>query len=426
MLVTIPSDPLIQFGRELDALPSRHVRRIGLFLTQFGLLITAATFCVSIVAMNIGLVAGLVGCVLAQAPIHRLVGAKPLMGLLLTLAISTGWHQEWRAFIATAIIPVGLLTAQVALHAAVPGAARLRRFIAVALIAAVGAAVLLALGQFFIGRGKNRPFRIDSAAMPFSRTSGFFGLHLTQGGVMGMLAFLLTALTYDLKKPWPWLPSILAAVGVILSGARAASLGLALAITAFFALRGRRFILFGVLAGTVFVVCGLTLLHLTDPHRFRNLIHLQDGRWPIWKTSLVIVADHPLIGTGGSDSFREAFRVTYPSVVPDIPPEFPKGASHAHNTQLAHAAEHGIPFALAWLFLLGVVWLHLWRRRHDHPVPFQCGTALIVMTLTFGQFEKLDGECSRVLWTGCGLLLALLSHPRSHASTTGSVESSDP
>ena len=275
---------------------------------------------------------------------------------------------------------------------------------------AVAAAVLLALGQFFLGRGINRPFRIDSAATQFSRTSGFFGLHLTQGGVMGMLTFLLIALTYDMKKIWRWLPTIVSAVGAILSGARAASLGLAVAITAFFAIRGRRFIVFGMLAGTVFVVCGFTLLYLTQPKRFENLIHLKDGRWPIWRTSWQVALDHPLIGTGGSDQFQTAYKIAYPKVVPDIRSEFPAGAPHAHNTQLSHAAEHGLPFAILWLVMLVTPLLSLWRQRDTHPEVFRAAVGLVAVALFFGQFEKLDGECSRVLWTGLGLLLALASH----------------
>lgn len=419
---TLPNDPLISFGATLSALKASHPRRIGLLLGQLGILLTVGGFCISIAAMNIGLVASLAGCLMAGASFHRLPTCWAYIAFLTTLALSTILHGEWGELVKTAVIPLGLLTGQVVLHHAVPGAQRLRRALVIALLICVTLSTLLVLAQFFIGRGRNRPFRIDPSGTAFSRTSGFFGLHLTQGGVMAMLFFLAPALAergWRSRGAWPTL--VAAGLCNILSGARSALIGLAAGWFFMVAARGRRHLLLALVGSMLLVSAGLMVLFTTQRERFDRLVQMEDGRWPLWKTSLVIIADHPLIGTGASH-FRETFRVTYPSVVKDIPAEFPKGADHAHNTQLAHAAEHGIPFALAWLIMLGTVWLHLWRHRHEHPLLFHSGTGMIVMALTFGQFEKFDGECSRVLWTGAGLLLALLSHPRSDASTPATEE----
>ena len=115
-----------------------------------------------------------------------------------------------------------------------------------------------------------------------------------------------------------------------------------------------------------------------------------------------------MFGTGGGEKFREAYRDTYPRIVPGIPSEFPAGAPHAHNTVLALAAEYGVPFALIWLALLAVAVAGL---RHAPPEVWRAGLGMAIVALAFGQFEKLDGESSRVLWTGLGILLALRHGP---------------
>lgn len=395
------------FSETLQRLATMHPRRLGLYLAQLGILLTAAGFCVSIAAMNIGLTASLVGCVIAGAPLYRLSGFWPYTAFLATLLASTAFHAEWVELVKTAVLPIGLLTAQVAFHHAVPGAERFRRITAYILIACVLASLVVALGQFFIGRGRNRPFRIDPAGSSFSHASGFYGLHLTQGGIMGMVLFILSALSHGLPAPLRWGSCLAAIIGMLLSFTRAALLGLAAGIFAALAVRGRRYLVASLALAVIVLGGGLTAFFMLQPERFQKTLAMQDGRWPIWRTSIQVMVDHPLVGTGGSHGFREAFRQSYPEVVPDIPPEFPNGAPHAHNTQLAHAAEHGIPHAIAWLALLGASLMGLWQQRHDHPVAWQSGVGLAAFALVFGQFEKIDGECSRTLWTGLGILLAL-------------------
>lgn len=411
--IDLRPDALSIFGETLTRLPATHPRRIGLLLAQLGLLLTVGGFCVSIVAMNIGLVTSLAGCLLAGAPLHRLPTFWPFVAMTAALAASTVSHGEWRELVKTAIIPIGLLTAQVALHHAIPGVRHLRRAVAFTLIACITASALLALAQYCIGRGRNRPFRVDPEGIAFSQSSGFFGLHLTQGGLLGLVFFLVPAVVMDgWRSRWAWLGATAAGIAVLISGARSAVLGFSAGLVAMIAARGRRHLLLGVVAGSLLVGVGLLVLFATQRERFDRLIQLKDGRWPIWRASIAVIAEHPLIGTGGTTSFRAAYRDIYPSVVPDIPTEFSDGAAHAHNTQLSHAAEHGLPFAFTWLVLIGSVWLHLWRNRHENPGAFQCGTGLIVTALCFGQFEKLDGECSRTMWTALGILLAYCSSPR--------------
>jgi O-antigen ligase len=400
-------DALAHFARRLVDLPSRHPCRLGLLLAQTGLLLMSSAFCVSIAALNIGAVAMLVGCLLAQAPLHRAIGALPLGAYLAWLALSTLVHQEFVEFGRTAVIPLGLVLAQVALHPLAPGAARLRRAIAGALAASVIAAFALALVQFLLGYGGPRPWRVDAGAPAFSHTSGFFGHHQNFGAVMGMLCILVAGVTAGLTGVWRWLAQAAAAIAVVISGSRASLLGLAAAAGVFVALRGRRFLVVGALATVLVLAGGLAVLRVFHPGRFDRLIGLEDGRWAIWRASVAVAQDHPLFGTGGTRAFREAYREVYPRVVPEIPSEYPQGSTTAHNTALSQAAEHGIPLAVLWLVLLAVAFHGLWRRRTAQPLVFRTGVGLIVMALVYGQFEKVDEEPERTLWTGLGILLAL-------------------
>jgi O-antigen ligase len=404
------SDPVVAFGEFLYTLPIRNPRRLGLLLAQLGLVITTASFCISIAGMNIGLISGLIGCLIARAPLHRLIGVWPfLVTFVGLLGVSTLIHHESHEFFTTLGIPIGLLVAQVALHGAVPGAKKLRTIVTIAIIASILISVTLSLAQFLIGHGTARPFRIDSSGPRLYPTYGFFSIHLTQGGIMGLVFFVLIAVSPKQYPRWMHIALAGAVIGVVISGTRSALLGLVGGLCIWIAARGRNFFLIagGVAIGVL--IFGLALLHLTQPERLNSMLSLRDGRWPIWRTSLQIIAEHPVTGTGGA-SFQEVYRATYPQVITDIPTEFPKGAAHAHNTQLSHAAEHGIPFALGWIFLLATPVIFLWRQRHLQPEIFRSALGLAVMALVFGQFEKLDGECSRVLWTGLGIMLALASH----------------
>jgi O-antigen ligase len=191
-------------------------------------------------------------------------------------------------------------------------------------------------------------------------------------------------------------------------GARGAVLGFAAAVAAMVAARGGRFVFIGVGIAVVIIFAAIGLMRLTQPERLDNSLAMRDGRWPIWQTSLQMIADQPLLGTGGPKNFKETYLRAYPQVVKDIPNEFPGGAPHAHNTQLSLSAEYGIPFALAWLIMLFVPLGHLYR---GNPEIFRAGLGIVVMVLIFGQFEKLDGAASRVLWTSLGMLLSLRHQP---------------
>lgn len=410
-----PTDPLAGFAAVMTALPAGHWRRRALGLAQLGMLVAVASLPVSIAGMNVGLTAALVGALVARAPLHRCTGAWCYLAYVLWLGLWFACNGGGsKSLLAPLVLPFGLLLAQVTFHPALPGAARLRAWAVRALVLAIAASCLLALAQYTIGRGSAKPWRVDPAGQRFFNSTGFFSIQLTQGAMAAMVGVLLGGMAAGLLPWWRRTGQAAAALAVMICGARAALLAFAAAVAAMVAaLGGRRRLLLAAGIGAVLLALALGLLALTQRQRFDDLLALRDGRWPIWRTSLAVIAEHPLMGTGGGAGFREAYRAAYPRVVPDAPSEFPDGAPHAHNTALAFAAELGIPFAVIWFALLAVAVLGL---RGAPPEVWRAGLGLGVVALVFGQFERFDGESSRVLWTGLGILLALR-----HAAVTDAL-----
>jgi O-antigen ligase len=301
-------------------------------------------------------------------------------------------------------VPLGLIVAQSAFHPSLPGAARLREWVVKILVVTIVAAVTLALVQYVIGKGGEKPFRIDPNGPRFFQSTGFFSIQLTQGVVMGLLCLLVGGLAIQVNGWWSRLAQGAAAIGVVICGARAALLGFAVAVSVTIAVRGKRYLWLACGVGLSLLLVSALVLRLSQPERLQGMLAFEDGRWPIWHTSLHVISQSPLLGAGGSLGFKAAYEAAYPVVEPNIRNEFPGGAPHAHNTQLSQAAEHGIPLAVLWLIMIG---LPLWYLRHSDPKLFRAGVGMATMALIFGQFENLDGEASRVLWTGLGMLLAL-------------------
>jgi O-Antigen ligase len=405
-------DAVSRFALNIAALPSRHIRRLAINFAQCGLLLTVVCFPLSIAGMNLGLMIMAVGCLAAGAPLHRCVGFFCYLALFAVLAISLSQAWATKHVITAAIVPLGLIVAQIVFHPHLPHAEIIRRWAVRLLVAGIMLSFVVSVGQILIGRGDIKPFRIDPQGERQFLSSGLFSIHLTQGMVMGSLFFILMAVaSASEKKIWRWSGIIGTMINIMLCGARSALFGFIFAISAWIMSRGKKYVLIGGISSVGLIVLAFGLMKWTQPERLEKMLALDDGRWPIWTTSLALIRENPWLGTGGPYAYREAYRDKYAPVNGNIYNEFPHGAPHAHNTQLAHASEYGIPYALLWLTLLGIT---LWHLRHADPLIFRAGVGMAVMAIVFGQFEKIDGESQRVLWTGLGMMLALKSNPGEH------------
>jgi len=374
---------------------------------------------VSIALMNTGLAMAWIGALLCRAPVHRTVGfwcgvayafwqgVSRLCGFIDGRDVSGGWGMMYTW--------TGLCLAQVAFAGSDPTVLRARHWAFRLLAVSTALACLVALGQFVIGhQGSARPLRIHPDGVRFVHSTGFFAIHLTFGVVM-MLILLAWAgdafRSWVTWGRWRWVSMSCAGFGMLLSMGRLAFVGIAAGVAAGIAARGRRFLWFAMgMAMCILMLVG-GILALVQPERFQATLRGEDGRWPIWRTSVAIIQEHPLAGVGSSREFKSAYRDHYTVVNPTIPNEFPLGAPHAHSSVLSIASEHGLPAVVLWLGLMACVLLALYSRSSSRPEVWRTAVSLVASFIAAGMFEHLagDGESSHAFWTlmGCCLASAL-------------------
>lgn len=408
-----PGEPLVDFHRRLDELGPRHPRVVGRHLMTLGAVVLAAALTVRLSIMHVSFAVLLAGALLARPPVHRLPGwwvaACFAAWQALSVAASPyddpmkGWGMAytWLALYLVAAVAVR------------PGP---RRALLAALAAGVVAVALLVALQAAVGYDSTaKPWRIDPAAPALGHASGLHSQHLTMGFLAAAAAIVLAVGGRGMPGWLRWSATAAALVALGLTRCRSAVLGLAAAAFAANAAHGWRRLALGAALALAVGGAALVTLRAVDPHRFAAMLEGRDGRWVIWRTSVDLIGDHPLTGTGGARAFQRQFRERYPEVVPDVPAEFPGGAPHAHNSLLSIAAEHGLPAAALYLAWFAAIARWLWRRRHRDPRALDLGLAAITLALGAGAFEHYagDSEASYAVMVALGLALALDAAPRS-------------
>jgi O-antigen ligase len=404
---------LAAWDAALTVLPPTHPRRIGRALLALGVMVLIPATACSIALMNLGLGLALGGALLARAPLGRVPGlwwgaALAAWGALsMVSVIALGRHAHpyngfgllytWLAF------PVAWLACR---------EAGTRRVVAWGLVATLAAAVALSLVQYTVGlREDLRPFRVGGgpSALRFTFANGFFSTHLTLAAVMmALLIALAGRLRHDLPRWAGWAAVVLAATGLVLSSGRLAFVGLLAALAVWGVLGDRRRALAALVGGGALLAVAITVLALTQGPRLKAMLRGEDGRWMIWQTTAHLIAETPLVGSGGSRAFTERYAVLNPQLHDGRTGEFPMGAPHAHNSLLSISAEHGVPAAILYLLLLSALVLAAWRRRDQDADAWRLATALVAGMLAAGMFEHLagDGESALVLFALLGALTA--------------------
>lgn len=377
---------------ELAALPVNHPRRWGAFLLSLGSVAMLLTMLLTPPWASIGLATAIVGAALARAPFrHALRLPWVLCGLAYGLWIVTSCViARTQGLDGSRLAPPGaawtwLLAPLVALGLSDQ---RIRARAISVLAVVMTAAATLAVLQFTIGLGDG-PLKIDPAGERHAIARGFSEHHLT----FGLACALLLVVSAQQQAAWAcsrtalWVLRGAATLGLVVCGSRAAVLGAAAGIWATLSVRGRRWAVIGL----ILVVAGGGALAarfaITQPDRLANTMRLQDGRWPIWRTSIALIGERPMTGWGGQNTFKLAYKDHFDAANPGQIPEFAGAAPHAHNAILALWAEYGLPAlvlcAAFWLTALG--WL--WRRRHVAPAGWQLGIGVAAVALVGGMFE---------------------------------------
>ncbi len=383
---------LSRYLGEMEALPRFHHRRIGYFLIRAAAVIAAASICISIVAMNVAMALAALGCLLSRPPLHRI----PCFAVG---ALFSGWIS------ATIVIGIGL--GAVASDVRISGLIHTwtiflvgmiafadRRTLRAAALAMASASLIsaaLASAQFFGGLGTRAPLRFDPSGPRLVTGVGFFSIHLTQGYVLAIAMLVFTASGNRISVRARLVGGVAAVAAVALSASRAAYLSLAMGIGAMIASRGARHIIFGGVIGLLLLGVFALFLGELDGRLVRPSAVTTDGRWAIWRTSLQIVREHPMLGVGGSDAFKAEYARVYPLVEPIVPNEFPQGAPHAHNSFLSIAAEHGIPALVLYVALMIAVLVAI-RKKQASGRGWSLAVGVVASTMTAGCFEDIAGH----------------------------------
>jgi O-antigen ligase len=144
----------------------------------------------------------------------------------------------------------------------------------------------------------------------------------------------------------------------------------------------------------------------------------EDGRWAIWRVSLTVIAEHPVLGCGGANAYEESYRRLYPQLNPAIPDETRgEGHAHAHNSLLTIACEHGLPAMALYLAFVGAVMLAAWRMRADQPKRWELAWGVVTMAMVAGMFENLAAHTAPAYATW--VVLALVLNAQGSASREG-------
>lgn len=220
------------------------------------------------------------------------------------------------------------------------------------------------------------------------------GYALNQTPATGILAFLIGACLYPMKR-WMWSIGIFGmVVGSFLTGSRAALavpflaavlLWVALAIKSGSAVRKWSAIL-------VFTVGALALIVGLSVTPSRILTSMSEGRWDLWRAAFSKFEERPLLGWGyGSwkddliSRLPGEYTMTY-DLVKDI-----KGGYHNQAIQIL--AEHGIVGFVGFLVLFGFGFFAAWKLAFRRTLKWKYGAVAlyVMMFLLVRANVELDG-----------------------------------
>jgi O-antigen ligase len=239
--------------------------------------------------------------------------------------------------------------------------------------------------------------------------TGFFGHHLTFGGVVLIAfaaAFAQAVFTRGRGRVMPAIAAGVMGAGLLASLSRTAWVGAGAALVIVAAMAGRRAIAAVAVAGAA--AGGVMLLSPTFLARLRSIAGVFDQpRARLWETALRIAADHPLLGAGPGSWARlfSAYRV----------PGHYENTGHAHNDVLNQLAQVGVLGAMAWI----AIWVRYFAvsvrsRRRAAPdaaethVLSAAGIAAVGAFLAggLGQCFFTDEEVAMALWLVVACTLA--------------------
>jgi O-antigen ligase len=245
----------------------------------------------------------------------------------------------------------------------------------------------------------------------FSLINGdYFGTYLLIG-----VAASLAAAIYALSPKWRFVSAV--AAGLLIFGIiRTASRGATLAAMAMFiiaAIRARERIprqvwlviaLGGLLLAVAFspdLISKFLDHNQSDPYNYARI-------W-IWKSSLQVIAQTPLLGVGFGQFVHISKRFTFP--VQGQVARYLKRVGMAHSEYLQHMAELGMPAAILLFFLLGYLVFLSWKRSATSWPENRCFHEAALLVATGVGAHALVDNCWTIPVTAASLVIISLADP---------------
>jgi len=245
---------------------------------------------------------------------------------------------------------------------------------------------LVATGQFVVQYRAARALHPEHlyASMTSDRITGFMGHWMNFGGQQMLVfaalsAFLLFGLRRgagatgiresgggigessqpSLWRPLGWLVWMVVVVSIVLNFTRGVWLGCFVASLYLVARWKPRWLLLL----PALIVIGYFAAPSLVRHRIEVLRHPESDpalsiRFEMWHVAGRMIREHPWLGVG-PNNIEQVYALYLPA---GKSPE-PGYHSHLHNNFFQFGAERGLPVLAAWVWMMGALGWHFWRRR---------------------------------------------------------------
>jgi hypothetical protein len=139
----------------------------------------------------------------------------------------------------------------------------------------------------------------------------------------------------------------------------------------------------------------------SDPYNY--------ARISIWKSSLEVIAQKPLLGVGFGQFVHISKRFSFP--VEGQVARYLKRVGMAHSEYLQHMAELGVPAALLLFFLLGYLVFLVWNRSAGAWAENRCFHEAAILTAVGVAAHALVDNCWTIPVTAASLVVIALGDP---------------
>ena len=301
------------------------------------------------------------GIVRARGGVRLTAADWGVVGLVAVGAVSLLWAEqgreaarEFRTVVLEAGVFYGLLRAMLPSLTGIEREGQAAWRVVDAWVLGGGLIALVGLGQWIFGANL-------ITAEGVGRVRGFYGSPNNLALYLGRVLPLVVALAVwgrRGRRRWAYAAAGLVIVGAIfLTYSRGAWIvGVPVSLLFLAAFRGRRTL--AVTVG-VFVVVVVVVLLAVGAGRLTSLLDTDAGttffRLQLWRSSLSMIGDHPLLGVG-LDNFLYAYRSVY--VLPTAWAEF--DLSHPHNFVFDFWLRLGIPGLAVIIWLLAAFFRRGW------------------------------------------------------------------